>query len=724
MQTQGTSFYRPFISLTMAFDYFLWGSWAWGFHLSNLLIYAACVTGLYLCAREFDHHRFDGAFPLIGALLFAVFPLHTEVVSWVIARVDSLCAVFYFFSFYFFLKHQNLNNSKAGRTALICSLIFFALSLLSKEMAVVLPPTLVFYLCCFQERKPNNNFFHWLKELLARTGYFWLILLVYLVVRTLSLGSVLGGYQGSLGITSFNHLVEKFWTHGGWDFFFYPYNREVFQSARDIVRLTSILYVSSLAYFTLLTVIFACTFKRTQKLLLFCIGWFVLALAPTISVWNLNESLCGARFAFLASAPFCLLLSALITSPLDLLYTRSKAWIKVQAKFRTLTTLCTALLFIVFLGTFFFASRKNNQVWVEASSEVQALRGAIEEESRRNKSDTDMALLNIPNRYKGAHMLYNGSMLSILLNSPLTDSSLNLNEKVHTFESALFGPGDLINFARLQSMIQQPQKFRIYYWDREAKKLAPFDLRKTNTENKVIKVSFNLTPGKLVASPVIDINPGDFDFAEMVTDKTVPDTKLAMCWNEPDKPDFILKNAIFTNYNSEKGAFIFPVTERKSWLLSKTVHRLSFVLSGKSEAIQLREIRLIKGNHSIPEFVYLTSDGDYKGKDGIVYINSKMPSILEFGFDVQNIAGAEGVLLEISKPNTWFEHYSKSFRDSKPSDQALTSRIIPSLKGNLKIENHTLKTPGYYEIRIAAVNKKNEIVGFFSDPFVFQMSHE
>lgn len=727
LQTQGTSFYRPFVSLTMAFDYLIWGSWAWGFHLSNLLYYAGCASGLYLCARQIDKKRFDGAFPMIAGLFFVLFPLHTEVASWVIARVDSLCACFYFFSFYFFLKKENSDaqrtGSKESRTdkiSHVCSILFFILSLLCKEMAVVLPMTLVLYLCCFQTDK-KNNLISRLKEISKKTSIYWIVLLVYLIVRTLSLGSVLGGYQGSLGINSFSELAEKFWFKGGWEFFFYPYNREIFLSSNKITNLTGILYLSSLGYFTVLSIMFANTLKRTGKLLLFCVGWFVLAILPALSVWNLNQSLAGARFAFLASAPFCLLLSALIASPLDLLYRKTKIWNKLSFKIRTFASFGGALLFLLFFSTFFYAARKNNYAWVEASDEVQSLRTAIADEGKKLGPEKNIALLNIPNRYAGAHMLYNGSMLYILLNSPLTDSSLNLSERVHTFESALFGPGDLINFARLKQMLEQPEKFRIFWWNREEKKLQPFHLKNKPNEDKIIQTNLELIPGKFAGSPVLDINPGEYNFAEVVAEKAYAQTQLALCWNQPDKPDFDLDNSILVNYNPDSHSFIFPLTERKSWLLSKVVHRLFFILPGKKEPIVLKELRLVKGNNLIPKFVFKPGHEGYRGPDGIEYFNTQ-PTFLEFNYDVENIKGAKGVLLEISKPNTWFEHYSKSFRDSKPSPQAQTSKLIQSLKGDTKIESKLLKKAGYYEVRIAAIDENNKIVGYFSDPFVFQIT--
>jgi hypothetical protein len=52
MQAEGTTFYRPLISLTLAFDYFFFGANASGFHLSNLFFQTASSLLLYLVVTE------------------------------------------------------------------------------------------------------------------------------------------------------------------------------------------------------------------------------------------------------------------------------------------------------------------------------------------------------------------------------------------------------------------------------------------------------------------------------------------------------------------------------------------------------------------------------------------------------------------------------------------------------------------------------------------------
>jgi len=723
LQTQGTSFYRPFISLTMVFDYWLWQYSAWGYHLSNLFFYFLCGIGIYLIAKELDNKRFSGSFPLVACTLFYLFPLHTEVASWIIARVDSVCACFYFFSFYLFLKHINYAaEPKTNNRALVVSLVFFILSLLSKEMAVVLPGTLVLYLLIFKSPK-TINLKSRLKEILSNTYIYWILLAVYLLVRTLSLGSFVGGYQGSLADSSFQDFLHRFILKGGWEFFFFPYNREILLQANKLVSLTGFLYAAICVFFLTCIIAFKSTQRHSFKLLLFCFGWFALALLPAITVWNLTANLSGARFAFLASAPFCLTLAAMISVPVDLLYKRKKAWDKISSRTRLMLTSAVSILFLASTSIYFFASKENNLAWLLAAQEVQALKQSLENESRKIGSQKNLALLNIPNKYAGAHMLYNGSMLGILLQPPLVDSRLQLNEKVYTFESALFGPSDLLNYARLERMSEQKEKYNIYGWNRDDKKLSQIYLNAAKDSSKadlVLDKTIDLLPAKIVGSAIIDIKSGDYKFAQLQVDSP-SDNKLALTWDEPTNSRISLENAIIATYDEKSKSFIFPLSEHKSWLLKPIIHRLYVVIASGDSPMKITQLRLLRGNNLIPNLNHHPFVEGYMGPDGIFYLTPNMTNF-KLDYDVQTVTGAKSALLEVSRPNVWFEHTSKSFRDSAPSNNALISKRIENLSGNISIETKQLKGPGYYQVRVAALGADNNIVGYFSDPLVLQMS--
>lgn len=107
---------------------------------------------------------------------------------------------------------------------------------------------------------------------------------------------------------------------------------------------------------------------------------------------------------------------------------------------------------------------------------------------------------------------------------------------------------------------------------------------------------------------------------------------------------------------------------------------------------------------------------------GIVNLGPEKKS-LGITYDTSQISGAVSAMVEISKPNSWFEHYTGTFRDDSPSEKALTKITLPLLKStDQKIDLTSLKESGFYQLRIAAIDKEGAMTGYFSDPIVLQVT--
>ena len=82
-------YYRPLFTLSLVTDYRMWGLSPFGYHLTNILLHSASTLALFfmvlvLC-REFKVKNPD-AVAFLSSLLFAVYPLHVESVSFISAR--------------------------------------------------------------------------------------------------------------------------------------------------------------------------------------------------------------------------------------------------------------------------------------------------------------------------------------------------------------------------------------------------------------------------------------------------------------------------------------------------------------------------------------------------------------------------------------------------------------------------------------------------------------
>src|SRR5207248_2717365 len=84
-------YYRPVVSTTLWLEWRLGGRRPWLLHLSNVLAHAACVVAVLLAARRVVPAAFP--WPELGALVFALHPVHVEPVAFVSGRTDVWCTL-------------------------------------------------------------------------------------------------------------------------------------------------------------------------------------------------------------------------------------------------------------------------------------------------------------------------------------------------------------------------------------------------------------------------------------------------------------------------------------------------------------------------------------------------------------------------------------------------------------------------------------------------------
>ncbi len=120
----GHAYYRPMVTWTYALDAQWSGVRPFGYHLTNVVLWAGAAVLLWALLRQLG----CGVAALVAALVFAVHPTLVPAVAWIPGRNDALLAVFALGSW--------LALSR-GRAAL--HLLLFALALLTKETAFALP---------------------------------------------------------------------------------------------------------------------------------------------------------------------------------------------------------------------------------------------------------------------------------------------------------------------------------------------------------------------------------------------------------------------------------------------------------------------------------------------------------------------------------------------------------------------------------------------------------
>src|SRR5579884_2003933 len=140
---------RPLLNFTLALNYALSGTSVWSYHVFNILIHASAGLALFgIVRRSLVRSRNEkwraGAAPVAfgAALLWTLHPLQTEAVTYVVQRAESLMGLFFFLTFYGFVRSL---DSAAPRPWRVFSVICCLAGMASKEVTVTVPLLVLFY---------------------------------------------------------------------------------------------------------------------------------------------------------------------------------------------------------------------------------------------------------------------------------------------------------------------------------------------------------------------------------------------------------------------------------------------------------------------------------------------------------------------------------------------------------------------------------------------------
>ncbi len=138
LTSRADSNWLPLTWLSHMLDVELFGMWAGGHHITNLLLHAIDTALLFALLLAATRERFASAFV---AALFALHPLHVEVVAWVSQRKELLSTGFGLLSALAYVAWTR--HGGAARYA--GCVIAFAAALASKSMLVTLPFALLLF---------------------------------------------------------------------------------------------------------------------------------------------------------------------------------------------------------------------------------------------------------------------------------------------------------------------------------------------------------------------------------------------------------------------------------------------------------------------------------------------------------------------------------------------------------------------------------------------------
>jgi len=128
--------YRPLLLASLALNYAWSGYETRSYHIVNIAIHGLCVLCVWRILLQLKR---PPCMALFGALLFAVHPLCSEPVNYISSRSELLAAWGALASLLLYM----LNGERRSLLLATFSVLFFALGLFSKSIAIVLPLWLI-----------------------------------------------------------------------------------------------------------------------------------------------------------------------------------------------------------------------------------------------------------------------------------------------------------------------------------------------------------------------------------------------------------------------------------------------------------------------------------------------------------------------------------------------------------------------------------------------------
>ena len=191
--------YQPLRDAAFALVYRFSGTDPFGYHLFNLILYAANVLVVFFLFRKLlklslgseQKSKID-FWAWVATAWFAVHPVHVEAVAWMVANKELLAGLFYFLSFLSYLTSRERGFSFPFYAS---SWFFLVFGLLSKPSVAALPLVVIAFELLYLGRD-----FNW-EKLALRIGPFLVLVAAAAIYYVSSTTAFTGEFlQGSLRV--------------------------------------------------------------------------------------------------------------------------------------------------------------------------------------------------------------------------------------------------------------------------------------------------------------------------------------------------------------------------------------------------------------------------------------------------------------------------------------------------------------------------------------------
>jgi tetratricopeptide (TPR) repeat protein len=214
----GSNYYRPVFLLWLRLNHCLFDLNPMGWHLAAILLHVLVVWLVYLLAAQALSDKIAAGF---AAAIFAVHPVNLESVAFVSGATETLEAVFFLGCMLCFLKGSRWPEAGKGNRGpeaahrnlwRAAALLLFALALLTKETALILPLFLLIYELRSRGFKVSElGTWKVKRETFLLLSPYAVLLAVYLAVRSIALHGMAPGMKHATPATAIATWPAVLW---------------------------------------------------------------------------------------------------------------------------------------------------------------------------------------------------------------------------------------------------------------------------------------------------------------------------------------------------------------------------------------------------------------------------------------------------------------------------------------------------------------------------------
>lgn len=284
-----SSYYRPVFLALSTIYYKLFGGGPAAWHAASMVI--AALIGALACGF-FLRLGLSPPVALLGSLVFSLHPAHVSSVAWASGLQELLAALFVICALHMILTAK---REDGGARPLVWAALFYALGLLSKEVAIALLPFVALWALLERKSDPQGSRRLW-KAAAVLAG----VAVIYLIVRVAVLGGLAMPPENAPGLRAalpavpvalFTYLRLLVWPVG---FSIFRPERPVYGplSAPVLLAVAALIVLAGLG-------LWAVRKRRETALPLL---WLVVWLLPVLNLWALDPQwMVTDRYLFLPS---------------------------------------------------------------------------------------------------------------------------------------------------------------------------------------------------------------------------------------------------------------------------------------------------------------------------------------------------------------------------------------------------------------------------------------